>query len=77
MGPSGALNDQLDASGAGWILEYAYDINDTGQIVGSGWGPNGYHGYLLTVIPEPSTLVLLGMGALTLTIGCWRRRRAA
>ena len=30
-----------------------------------------------TVIPEPTSLVLLSMGALALTIGWWRRRRAA
>jgi hypothetical protein len=30
----------------------------------------------LAVIPEPSTLVLLSMGALTITFGWWRRRRA-
>ena len=78
MGPYGPLNDQLDASGAGWILEYAYDINDTGQIVGSGWGPDGYHGYLLTVIPEPSTFIIWPLlGALALTIGWCRRRRGA
>ena len=28
-------------------------------------------------VPEPSTFVLLSMGALTLTVGWWRRRRAA
>ena len=45
------------------------------------------HGVVLTfgsgrtspnlVVPEPSTLLLLSMPALALTVGWWRRRRAA
>jgi probable HAF family extracellular repeat protein len=72
------LNGLLDQSGAGWELEYANDINDHGQIVGSGWGPNGYHAYLLTPVPEPSALVLASIAAIGLL--CLRkkpRRRSA
>jgi probable HAF family extracellular repeat protein len=76
MGPNGALNDQLDASGAGWILEEAQGINDAGQIVGSGWGPDGYHAFLLTPIPEPSTLLLAAFGLFGLTFYVWRRRKS-
>jgi hypothetical protein len=49
------------------------------------WGSNnsytmGHGNYNLVeweIIPEPSTFVLLSMATLTLTIGWWRRRRAA
>jgi probable HAF family extracellular repeat protein len=37
---------------------FVRDINDRGQIVGDGAGPNGWHAVLLTV-PEPSSLLLL------------------
>ncbi len=44
-------------------------------------GPDGNIDYVgsfqLTVVPEPSTLILLSMGALAVTVGWWRRRRAA
>ena len=29
------------------------------------------------ITPEPSTMVMLAVGALTLTVGWWRRRRKA
>ncbi|OHB73136.1 MAG: hypothetical protein A2V70_18525 [Planctomycetes bacterium RBG_13_63_9] len=73
------LNDLLDDSGAGWRLTHAYDINDRGQIVGFGRNPSGFsHGFLLTPIPEPATIIIWSLlGALATTVGCWRRRRAA
>ena len=41
------LNDYLPA-GSGWSLTYARDINDQGQIVGSGYNPAGYdHAFLM------------------------------
>ena len=41
------LNDYLPA-GSGWSLTYARDINDQGQIVGSGYNPGGYdHAFLM------------------------------
>ena len=33
--------------------------------------------FSVTVVPEPSTLALLSMGALGITVGWWQRRRAA
>jgi hypothetical protein len=61
-------------SGAGWILQSAQSINDLGQIAGYGMfdpdGPGGAvaveRGFLLTPIPEPSTIVLVVLGAIVL-----------
>ncbi|HLV79760.1 MAG TPA: hypothetical protein VKT32_05735 [Chthonomonadaceae bacterium] len=44
------LNTLLPAN-SGWTLVSAYGINDVGQIVGVGNGPNGSHGFLLTPTP--------------------------
>jgi probable HAF family extracellular repeat protein len=53
------LNSLLDSSGAGWTLTYGGAINDAGQIVGQGRNPNGFsHAFLLTPVPEPTTLML-------------------
>jgi len=68
------LHDLVDASGAGWELEYAYDINDHGQIVGSGLGPNGYHAFLLNPVPEPSSIVMAIWGFIGLLAWHCQRR---
>jgi probable HAF family extracellular repeat protein len=60
------LNQLLDGSGAGWTLNNAYAINDSGWIVGS--GNNG--SFLLTPVPEPPSIVLgLIAGVALLAIG--------
>ena len=66
------LNTLIDPA-SGWWLDIAYDINTLGQIVGSGRINGTTHAFLLTPIPEPSTLALL----LTASLGgllWWRRR---
>jgi probable HAF family extracellular repeat protein len=69
------LNDSL-VTGSQWTLTTAYAINDNGWIVGSGINSSGQsHAFLLTPIPEPSTLALLGIGAISLlTFTCVKRR---
>jgi len=71
------LNSMLDSSGAGWTLGAAIDTNNSGQIVGWGHLNGRTHGFLLTVVPEPSTFALLGMGAFGLLAYAWRRRAGA
>ena len=70
------LNNLIDAPD-GWTLMHATAISDNGWIVGYGTHNSGStaHGFLLTPIPEPSTLVLLGVGAISLLGYAWRRRR--
>lgn len=67
------LNTLIDPS-LGWTLTYAKDINDSGWIVGQGLAPNGQtHGFLLTPVPEPSTLALLGISMLGMLVYGYRK----
>jgi probable HAF family extracellular repeat protein len=66
----------LIAPGSGLTtLEQADAINDSGQIVGIGVGTNGTSAaFLLTPVPEPSSIILLGIGAISLLAYGWRKR---
>lgn len=66
------LDDLIDPA-LGWRVAFASGINDSGQIVG--WGThNGREkrGFLMTPIPEPSTIALLASAAALLAY-VWRR----
>ena len=58
--------DDLLLAGSGWELREATAINNLGQIVGNGMINGEIHAYLLTPVPEPGTLVLLGLGAIVI-----------
>ena len=70
------LNNMI-APNSGWTLEVATGINDSGQICGYGINAGGNtEAFLLTpVVPEPSTFVLLGAGAVGLLGYMWRLRK--
>lgn len=57
------LNTLIDPD-SGWFLTQARDINCHGDIVGWGFVGNEPRAFLLTEIPEPCTLIFLGLGGL-------------
>jgi probable HAF family extracellular repeat protein len=71
--PDGWTNlNTLIPPGTGWTLGYARAINDAGQIAGYGRVANGdFDAFLLTPVPEPSGLGLLGLAG----VGLGRRRK--
>ncbi len=70
------LNDLIDPA-SGWTLRVATGINDSGQIVGVGAIGGHEHAFRLDPIPEPSTAVLLAIGAVSVFVcGWWRHWRA-
>ena len=71
------LNDITNVP-SGWTLEVATGINDKGQICG--WGQDSLAhdiGFVLTPVPEPSSVILLaigGFGVAALVLSKRRRR---
>ncbi|HEY3414530.1 MAG TPA: PEP-CTERM sorting domain-containing protein [Armatimonadota bacterium] len=68
------LNDLIDPA-LGWTLWYASDINNAGQIAGTGFVNGQRHAFRLTpvnAVPEPGSLSLFATALVPLVI--WRRR---
>jgi probable HAF family extracellular repeat protein len=57
----------------GITLDSAWGINDEGQIVANGFYASSSHAYVLTPVPEPSTLALFGV---MLSVLCLARSAA-
>jgi hypothetical protein len=66
------LNDLIPA-GSGWELETARGINDNGWIVGEGTFNGEHRMFLLTPVPEPSSVLAVGF----VVAGAWAARRHA
>lgn len=60
------LNTLLDPSVTGWTLLEARGINDNGQIVGTGRINGEIQAFVLNPVPEPGTMIALGVGLLAL-----------
>ncbi len=71
------LNTRVANLPAGATLVEAFGINDLGQIVGYGDFAGGEHAFLLTPVPEPGSLALVGLAVGGLALRPWRRRKAA
>jgi probable HAF family extracellular repeat protein len=69
------LNTLIPAT-SGWTLLRATDVNDLGQIVGTGTAPTGeFRGFLLTPIPEPRTYMLILSGIIVVLRSTSKRTR--
>jgi probable HAF family extracellular repeat protein len=68
------LNNLLDASGAGWTLTSAADINNQNQIAGNGLFNGQMRAYRLDLVPEPPAVLLAAMGVIGWIVGRMRRR---
>lgn len=65
------LNGLAILGAEGWDLKIAYDVNEAGQIVGTGTRNGVSHAFLLNPIPAPGVLVVLSLAGVIAS----RRRR--
>lgn len=67
------LADLVAPDSGGWVLNSASAISDDGKITGFGIYNAGVHAFLLTPIPEPSSILALA-GGLAGLLGITRRK---
>jgi len=70
------INSLLDTSSAGWLITRAYDINNSGVIVGEGLFNGVSQAVILQPVPEPSSLILATFAAVGAAL-LNRKRRAS
>ncbi len=70
------LTSDLGLDLTGWQLEQAFDVSADGRtIVGTGINPNGIGEAFIVTIPEPTTVLLVGLGLAWLLVNRGRRNR--
>jgi probable HAF family extracellular repeat protein len=69
-----SLTSLLGSAFSGWTIVSASAINDNGQILAEGLHGGVTHAVILSATPEPSTLVLAGLGIAGLLLATRRRK---
>lgn len=69
------LNALIDPL-SGWVLTSGNGINDSGQITGRGLLNGQERAFLMTPVPEPSSIALAAIALVGLATLRWHRPRA-
>ena len=68
------ISDLLPAN-AGLTLQAVYGLNNNGQILGSGMDTFGQTRFFVLSVPEPGSVMAMGVGCWVLGVGMLRRKR--